>query len=126
MYHNAFKSLDAFTQYVGSYMQSPETVGLNLTEIKDVTRFLVALGDPVRLQLLYLLGDQGRRNVGEIAANFRLSRPAISHHLKVLKDAGVLDSEKVGQEVYYRLERTRIVAGLRALADAAAAWPCDD
>jgi len=107
-------------------MQSPETVGLNLTEIKDVTRFLVALGDPVRLQLLYLLGDQGRRNVGEIAANFRLSRPAISHHLKVLKDAGVLDSEKVGQEVYYRLERAHIVAGLRALADAAAAWPCAD
>ncbi len=98
----------------------------DLTQIKEVTRFLVALGDPVRLQLLALLGDQGRRNVGEIAGNFRLSRPAISHHLKVLKDAGVIDGEKVGQEVYYRLERERIVGSLRALADAAAAWHCDE
>ncbi len=107
-------------------MQTHQPIGLNLTELKDVTRFLTAIGDPIRLQLLYLLGDQGRRNVGEIAANFRLSRPAISHHLKVLKDAGVLDSEKVGQEVYYRLERDRMVASLRALADAAANFRCDD
>jgi len=107
-------------------MQSPATVGLDLTEIKDITRFLTALGDPVRLQLLYLLGDQGRRNVGEIAAQFRLSRPAISHHLKVLKDADVLNSEKVGQEVYYWLERDHIVASLQALADAAANFRCDD
>lgn len=106
-------------------MQTHQPIGLNLTELKDVTRFLTAIGDPIRLQLLYLLGDQGRRNVGEIAANFRLSRPAISHHLKVLKDAGVLDSEKVGQEVYYRLERDRMVASLRALADAAANFRCD-
>ncbi len=98
----------------------------DLVDSKAVTRFLTAIGDPVRLQLLYLLGDQGRRNVGDIAGQFRLSRPAISHHLKVLKDAGVLDSEKVGQEVYYWLERERIVTTLRALADAAAAFRCGD
>jgi len=72
------------------------------------------------------LGHQGRRNVGDIASQFRLSRPAISHHLKVLKDAGVLDSEKVGQEVYYWLARERIVATLRALADTAASFACGD
>lgn len=98
----------------------------NIADSKDVTRFLTAIGDPVRLQLLYLLGDQGRRNVGDIAAQFRLSRPAISHHLKVLKDAGVLDSEKVGQEVYYWLERDRIVVTLRALADIAANFRCGE
>jgi ArsR family transcriptional regulator len=98
----------------------------DMTDSKEITRFLTAIGDPVRLQLLYLLGDQGRRNVGDIAGQFRLSRPAISHHLKVLKDAGVLDSEKVGQEVYYWLERDRIVATLRALADAAATFRCGD
>lgn len=107
-------------------MPSPETISFDHTELKNATRFLTALGDPMRLQLLYLLGDQGRRNVGEIAANFRLSRPAISHHLKVLKDAGVIDSEKVGQEVYYWLERDRIVANLRALADAAARFRCGE
>ena len=100
--------------------------GVDMADSKEITRFLTAIGDPVRLRLLYLLGDQGRRNVGDIAAQFRLSRPAISHHLKVLKDAGVLDSEKVGQEVYYWLERDRIVASLRALADTAATFRCGD
>lgn len=99
-------------------------VGDDITDGKVITRFLTAIGDPVRLQLLYLLGHRGRCNVGDIASQFRLSRPAISHHLKVLKDAGVLDSEKVGQEVYYWLERDRIVANLRALADIAASFRC--
>ncbi len=107
-------------------MDTREAVGHDLTDIKDITRFLTAIGDPVRLQLLYLLGDQGRRNVGDIASHFRLSRPAISHHLKVLKDADVLASEKVGQEVYYWLHRDHIVASLRALADAAANFRCGD
>ena len=100
--------------------------GGDMTDSKDITRFLTALGDPARLQLLYLLGDQGRLNVGEIAGQFHLSRPAISYHLKVLKDAGILDSEKVGQEVYYWLERDQIVATLRALADIAANFRCGD
>ena len=56
-------------------------------------------------------------NVGEITTQFRVSRPAISHHLKVLKDAGIARSEKIGQEVFYRLDRERIVAGLRQIAD---------
>ena len=98
----------------------------DMTDSTDVTRFLTALGDPARLQLLYLLGDQGRRNVGEIARQFRLSRPAVSYHLKVLKEAGILDSEKVGQEVYYWLARAQIVANLRALADIAAGFRCGD
>ena len=106
-------------------MQPLENVVLNAADTHAVTRFLVALGDPIRLQLLYLLGHRGRCNVSEIAGQFRLSRPAISHHLKVLKDAGVLDSEKVGQEVYYWLERDHIVASLRALADTAANFPCE-
>src|SRR5438309_1083478 len=100
------------------------TVGFDREALKEATRFLTALGDPMRLQILYLLGDQGRRNVGDIASNFHLSRPAISHHLKVLKDAGVVDSERVGQEIYYWIERDRIVATLQMLADAAAAWEC--
>jgi len=107
-------------------MATPPTIGFDRAQLNAATRFLTALGDPLRLQLLYLLGDRGRRNVGDIAAHFPLSRPAISHHLKVLKDAGLVDSEKVGQEVYYRLERDRIVAELQVLLDAAAAWRCPE
>jgi ArsR family transcriptional regulator, arsenate/arsenite/antimonite-responsive transcriptional repressor len=82
----------------------------------EVISFLTAVGDPIRLQILFVLqGD--RLNVGEIAAQFKLSRPAISHHLKVLKDAKVVKSEKAGQEVFYWTDKSYVVNGLRDLAD---------
>ena len=84
---------------------------------EDLTRLLSATSDPVRLEIIFLLDKQDLLNVGEITSNFRLSRPAISHHLRVLKDAGVVQSEKSGQEIYYWLDRKRVVEGLRALAD---------
>ena len=52
-----------------------------------------------------------------LSRQFRISRPAISHHLKVLKDAGIVRSEKIGQEIYYRLDAARVIAGLRQIAD---------
>jgi len=63
------------------------------------------------------LFDQGRSNVGDIARKFSLSRPAISDHLKLLKNPGVIEYEKVGQEGFYWLNRMRLVSGLRAIAD---------
>lgn len=82
----------------------------------EVATFLTAIGDPVRLQILFVLrGD--RLNVGEVAAQFKLSRPAISHHLKVLKGAGIVRSEKMGQEVFYWVDKPYIVGELRKLAD---------
>lgn len=82
---------------------------------EDVIRLFTGLGDPMRLEIIFLLAEHDRLNVGEIAANFHLSRPAISHHLKVLKDAHVLRSEKVAQEVYYRLDFAAVSARLRAV-----------
>jgi DNA-binding transcriptional ArsR family regulator len=84
---------------------------------EDSLRLLAGVRDPVRMEIILLLGKDSPMNVGEIASQFRISRPAISHHLKVLKDAGIVQSEKTGQEVYYRLDRARIVAGLRLIAD---------
>lgn len=80
-------------------------------------KVLSALADRTRLQLLFVLGEMGRVCVGDIAAKFRISRPAVSHHLKVLKDAYVLQSEKVGQEVYYWVDCRNLVTMLRGLAD---------
>ena len=74
---------------------------------EDVIRLFTGVGDPMRLEIIFLLSEHDRLNVGEIAANFHLSRPAISHHLKVLKDARVLKSEKSAQEVYYWLDGER-------------------
>lgn len=82
----------------------------------EVTTFLTAIGDSTRLQILFVLSGD-RLNVSEIAAQFKLSRPAISHHLKVLKDAAIVESERVGQEVFYWVNKKYIVGELRKLAD---------
>ncbi|BBI35815.1 ArsR/SmtB family transcription factor [Cohnella abietis] len=100
--------------------------GIDPMDIRSITKFLTALGDPVRLQILTLLGNVKRFNVGEISAQFEISRPAISHHLKILKDADIVESQKVGQEVYYWLSRDTVVASLRSLADAAESYSCGE
>jgi DNA-binding transcriptional ArsR family regulator len=78
---------------------------------------LAAAADRYRMQVLMLLGEQGRCCVGTIAGQFSISRPAISHHLKVLKTAGLVEAEKVGQEIYYSVNITGLVELLRGLAD---------
>lgn len=82
-----------------------------------VVGFLTAVGEPVRLEIVILLAKSGRMNVGQISSRFELSRPAISHHLKVLKTAGVIASKKEGQEIFYNLDRDAISSELRSLAD---------
>jgi ArsR family transcriptional regulator len=64
-----------------------------------------ALGDPVRLRLLSLIAshDGGEACVCDISGSFDLSQPTISHHLKVLRQAGLLGSERRGTWVYYRV-----------------------
>jgi ArsR family transcriptional regulator, arsenate/arsenite/antimonite-responsive transcriptional repressor len=60
-----------------------------------------ALGDPIRQQLILLMMDGTRKSVAELAAQTELSRPTISHHLKILKDAHIIASQKVGTKIYY-------------------------
>lgn len=89
-----------------------------LIDQEDTKRLLDGIREPIRMEIIMLLAHRQPMNVGEITTQFRISRPAISHHLKVLKDAGIVQNEKIGQEVYYRLNRVRLVAGLRQIADA--------
>jgi DNA-binding transcriptional ArsR family regulator len=69
-----------------------------------------ALGDEHRQRMLLLFERGERLNVGQIVEASPLSRSAVSHHLKVLHDAEVLHSEKVGKEVFYWIN-TAFVAG---------------
>jgi len=64
-----------------------------------------ALGDPVRLRMLNLIAghEGGESCVCDISPAFDLSQPTISHHLKVLREAGLLDCERRGTWVYYRV-----------------------
>ena len=75
-----------------------------------------ALGDPVRLRLLSLIGAHqgGEVCVCDLTSAFDLTQPTISHHLKVLRDAGIIDGERRGTWVYYWLVPATLerVAGL--------------
>jgi len=61
-----------------------------------------ALADPTRRRLLDLLRD-GDRPVNDLVAEFRVSRPAISQHLRTLREAGLVKETRVGRERHYRL-----------------------
>ena len=87
----------------------------------DLARAFKALGDPVRLRLLSLIAARagGEVCVCELTNAFTLTGPTISHHLKVLREAGLVDSERRGTWVYYRLH-PQALTQLAALLDTAA------
>jgi len=68
-----------------------------------------ALSDETRVEILNLLRN-GEMNVNDIADNCRVSRPTISHHLQIMKRAGVLSSIKDGKEVYYSINMHRLTS----------------
>src|SRR4051812_14577415 len=78
---------------------------LSLAQADQVASLLKALADPVRLRLMSLVASHadGEACVCDLTGAFQLSQPTISHHLKVLHEAGLLDREKRGVWVYYRV-----------------------
>lgn len=66
-----------------------------------------ALADPTRRKILELL-KQRDMNAGEIAAEFNMTKPSISNHLSILKQADLVDSEKHGQNVMYSIKTSVI------------------
>lgn len=66
-----------------------------------------ALGDPQRRMILQLLGD-GERSVGELAGVMPISRPAVSRHLRVLRDAGLVQERALGTRRIYALRESGI------------------
>ncbi|MGC0344225.1 ArsR/SmtB family transcription factor [Streptomyces sp. SLBN-8D4] len=70
----------------------------------DLAKVFKALGDPVRLRLMWMIasrGESGEVCVCELTPAFDLSQPTISHHLKLLRQAGLIDCERRGTWVYY-------------------------
>ena len=95
------------TQESGPAACSPPLIGQPLGEsaAADLAQIFRALGDPVRLRLVTLIGAHqgGEVCVCDLTSAFNLTQPTISHHLKVLREAGIIDSERRGTWVYYRL-----------------------
>jgi len=92
---------------------------LSREQAEQVAPLLKALADPVRLRLMSLAASHagGEACVCDLTGAFELSQPTISHHLKVLHEAGLLDREKRGVWVYYRA-RTSSLTSLGVLIGA--------
>ncbi len=94
---------------------------LSAAAAADVAVKLKALGDPVRLQLFSAIAsrDGGEACVCDISVGVAVSQPTVSHHLKVLRDAGLLTSQRRASWVYYAVV-PEAVASLSALLGATA------
>lgn len=83
-------------------VQLPEGTG-------EEVKLLAAMADATRLQIVAMLAGQSEPLcVCEIQPHFDLGQPTVSHHLKVLRDARLVTSEKRGLWVYYSLDRARL------------------
>jgi ArsR family transcriptional regulator len=89
---------------------------LTAEQAERIAPLLKALADPVRLRLLSLVASHqgGEACICELNDAFDLSQPTISHHMKVLHEAGLVDRDKRGVWVYYRV-RPHALASLGAL-----------
>ncbi|HEX9564185.1 MAG TPA: metalloregulator ArsR/SmtB family transcription factor [Gemmatimonadaceae bacterium] len=84
------------------------------SEAEELAADFDDLAHPVRLQLLdVLVRNEGRVCVCDLEAAVPVKQPTVSHHLRLLRESGLIESEKVGQWVYYRIRRD----AARALRD---------
>ena len=85
-------------------------------------RVFSALGDRTRLRLVSRLSRDGPMSITSLAADFPVSRQAITKHLRTLEDAGVVNSEAAGREVLWRLDEARLIAARQHLDRIAGQW----
>ena len=79
-------------------------------ELSDIARIFRVLGEPARLQLLNLIAAQPSQEVRacELVETLGLSQPTVSHHLKVMYEAGLLTKERRGTWIYYHIVQQRL------------------
>ncbi|MEV4446491.1 MULTISPECIES: ArsR/SmtB family transcription factor [Streptomyces] len=87
----------------GACCQGLASAPLAEKQAVELAKAFKALGDPVRLRLLSMIASRegGEVCVCELTPAFELSQPTISHHLKLLRQAGLIDCERRGTWVYY-------------------------
>ncbi len=84
---------------------------------RRTARVFVALGDPHRQRILLMFEPGERLSLSQIVAASTLSRTAIAHHLKVLREAEVLQARKIGREVWYSTDPQALIGALSSVLD---------
>ena len=94
---------------VGDGFECPDLLGRPVTDddAERLARIFRALADPARVRLLSLLAARPEQEscVNDLLAQVELAQPTVSHHLKVLFEVGLVERERRGSWVYYRLHR---------------------
>ncbi|WP_417080669.1 ArsR/SmtB family transcription factor [Mobilibacterium timonense] len=112
-------------------MNEEEKIREVSTGITRCRKLLTALGDESRQHLILTMmqmGDCSGVRVVDVAAKTNLSRPAVSHHLQILKDAGLLKTRKEGTKIYYYFDpdmegMTRLIRTLTLAVEITQALP---
>lgn len=82
-------------------------------DFKDTADIFIALGDEHRQRMLLTFEKGEKLNIQQIVSTTTLSRTAVTHHLKVLHQSGILDSEKSGKEVYFWINKELVAEALQ-------------
>lgn len=90
---------------------------INLCSDEVCLEFLYALSDGTRQKILTLFYTDRELCVNDIAENFALSRPTISHHLSLMKRAKILKARKEGKEIYYSFNRDYVIELMESILD---------
>ena len=102
-------------------LSAPVTLDDVVKSFRACAPIFAALGDKFRQDIIMVLAGGERLNVTAIAERIPLSRPAISHHLKALRQAGLIELERVSRENFYRLTLDAALSDLRRLVEQAEA-----
>ncbi|MFD0673240.1 ArsR/SmtB family transcription factor [Cohnella sp. GCM10027633] len=84
-------------------------------QLRDCSPVFLALADPVRQDIVMMLTKHETLNVAQIVERSPMSRSAISHHLKILRQAALISAEKKGTEIFYSLDIEPSLAILKQL-----------
>lgn len=91
---------------------------LDAESADQIATILKALGHPIRIQIMHILGRLGGQVcVCDIEAHFEIKQPTVSHHLRKLREAGLVDAEQRGLYAYYRI-RPEMVGFVRRQLEA--------
>ena len=85
-------------------------------EWRNLSKVFTALGDEHRQRILLTFSPGERLNVGQIVEVSTLSRSAVSHHLRLLRDAGILHSRKEGKEVFFWIDKNFLIDAFETVA----------
>ena len=96
---------------------APDVEPLDASAAADLASYFKALADPTRVAIVSRLANTPELCVCDLTGAFELGQPTISHHLKVLKDAGLVESTPRGTWAYYRLVPEALDALRGALAN---------